>query len=183
MKKVLRYLLVTVMALCFSLPCLSAAEAASVALLPLINNVEGGDEVANQIYYKEALNFLKHKQGFVVMENDKLNAAIEAARITDDAPEAAVLAKIAKDGGVDIVFCMELDDLKSKPLNRTGDRILELDMEGEAVAYNALTGVYYKHEFKSDKQIDEALTSRWDWKHEEFGRQVRKELDRALRAK
>lgn len=41
MSKVLRYLLMTVMALCLSIPCFgTAAEAAGVALLPLINNVE-----------------------------------------------------------------------------------------------------------------------------------------------
>ena len=38
-------------------------------------------------------------------------------------------------------------------------------------------------EFKNDKQIDETLTSRWDWVHEEFGRQVRIEIKRALKAK
>ena len=41
MKKVLRYLLMTVLAICFTIPCLNAAEAATVALLPLVNNVEG----------------------------------------------------------------------------------------------------------------------------------------------
>ena len=71
MKKVLRYLLMTVMAICFSIPCFGAAEAASVALLPLINNVEGGDELANQVFYKNALSVLNSKKGFVVVENDK----------------------------------------------------------------------------------------------------------------
>ena len=62
MKKVLRYLLMTVMAICFSIPCFGAAEAASVALLPLINNVEGGDELANQVFYKNALAVLNSKK-------------------------------------------------------------------------------------------------------------------------
>ncbi len=35
----------------------------------------------------------------------------------------------------------------------------------------------------SDKTIPEALTSRWDWVHEEFGRAVRVEIDRVMRAK
>ena len=38
MKKIYRYLLMTVLALCLSIPAI-AAEAASIALLPLINNV------------------------------------------------------------------------------------------------------------------------------------------------
>ena len=181
MKKVLRYLLMTVMTLCISLPCLSV-EAASVALMPLINNVEG-NTMASQVYYKEALNALKMKKGFVVVENDKLNAAIEAARIGDDAPDKFTLARIAKDGGVDIVLCMELDDLETKPVRREGERDVQLDMEGEFVAYNNITGDFYKHEFSSDRIVDATLTSRWDWKHQEFGRQVRREIDRALRVK
>ena len=59
----------------------------------------------------------------------------------------------------------------------------ELDMEGKAVAYNNISGTFYKHEFASDQQIDETLTTRWDWVHEEFGRQVRIEIKRALKAK
>ena len=182
MKKVLRYLLMTVMALFVSLPCLSA-EAASVALLPLINNVEGGDDVANQVFYKEALATLKLQKGFVLMENDKINTAIEAARIGNAVPDKATLAKIAKDGGVDIVFALQIDDLKDEPVFPSTERMLELDMEGVAVAYNNINGAFYRHEFGSDKQIDETLTSRWDWVHEEFGRQVRIEIKRALKAK
>ena len=51
MKIVLRYLVMTVLAICFAIPGLNAAEAATVALLPLVNNV-AGDELANQVYYK-----------------------------------------------------------------------------------------------------------------------------------
>ena len=97
MKKVLRYLLMTVMAICFSIPCFGAAEAASVALLPLINNVEGGDELANQVFYKNALAVLNSKKGFVVVENDKLTAVIDAAKVGNKVPSAATLEKIAKD--------------------------------------------------------------------------------------
>ena len=43
--------------------------------------------------------------------------------------------------------------------------------------------IYYVHNLKGGKEIDEALTSRWDWAHEEFGRAVRQEISRALRAK
>lgn len=181
MKKVLRYFVMSFLALAVGLPCLSA-EASTVALLPLINNVEG-NTVANQVYYKEALNMLKAKEGFVVVENDKLNAAIEAAYIGDDAPDKLTLAKIAKDGGVDIILCMELDDLELKSVRRNGERDVQLDMEGEFVAYNNITGNFYRHEFSSDKIVDASLTSRWDWKHQEFGRQVRKEVERALKAK
>lgn len=183
MKKMLRYLLMTVMALCISIPGMStAAEAATVALLPLVNNVEG-DELANKVFFKEAIAVLNSKKGFVVVENEALNKAIENAKITNNVPEQAALAKIAKEGNVDIVICMQIDTLEDNPVFPSAERLLELDMEGRAVAYNNLNGVFYDHKFASDKQIDETLTTRWDWVHEEFGRQVRLEMDRILRAK
>ena len=182
MKKVLRYLLMTVLAICFTIPCLNAAEAATVALLPLVNNVEG-DEIANQVYYKQAINAIKAQPGFVLVENDQLTQAFENAKINTAGIDQKSLEKIAKDGDVDVVFAMQLDKLGRKPLNRTGERVLKLELEGKAFAYNRLNGVYYVHNLKGGKEIDEALTSRWDWAHEEFGRVVRQEISRALRAK
>ena len=182
MKKVLRYLLMTVLAICFAIPGLNAAEAATVALLPLVNNVEG-DEIANQVYYKQAINAIKAQPGFVLVENDQLTQAFENAKINTAGIDQKSLEKIAKDGDVDVVFAMQLDKLARKPLNRTGERVLKLELEGKAFAYNRLNGVYYVHNLKGGKEIDEALTSRWDWAHEEFGRAVRQEISRALRAK
>ena len=182
MKKVLRYLLMTVLAICFTIPCLNAAEAATVALLPLVNNV-AGDELANQVYYKQAINAIKAQPGFVLVENDQLTQAFENAKINTAGIDQKSLEKIAKDGDVDVVFAMQLDKLAHKPLNRTGERVLKLELEGKAFAYNRLNGVYYVHNLKGGKEIDEALTSRWDWAHEEFGRAVRQEISRALRAK
>ena len=182
MKKVLRYLVMTVLAICFTIPCLNAAEAATVALLPLVNNV-AGDELANQVYYKQAINAIKAQPGFVLVENDQLTQAFENAKINTAGIDQKSLEKIAKEGNVDVVFAMQLDKLGRKPVNRTGERVLKLEMEGKAFAYNRLNGIYYVHNLKSGKEIDEALTSRWDWAHEEFGRAVRQEISRALRAK
>lgn len=182
MKKILRYLLLTVLAVCFTIPCLGAAEAATVALLPLVNHVEG-DEIANQVFYKQAINAIKAQPGFVLVESDKLTLAIENANYGIAGINQNVLENIAKEGDVDVVFALELNKLATKPMNRTGERVIKLDMDGKAFAYNRLNGVFYNHNVRSDKQIDEALTARWDWAHEEFGRAVRQEISRALRAK
>ena len=141
MKKVLHYLLMTVLVICCSIPCLNAAEAATVALLPLVNNVEG-DELANQVYYNNAIKALKSMPGFVIVENNQLNAAIDNAKLDTAGLNKNTLEKIAKEGNVDIVFGMQLDKLGKKPMNRVGERMLKLVLEGQAVAYNSLNGVY-----------------------------------------
>ena len=86
MKKIYRYLLLTVLALCLSIPALGA-EAASVALLPLINNV-AGDTIASQVYFKSALSSINAQQGFVLVDNDQLTAAIESAQLGREVPDS-----------------------------------------------------------------------------------------------
>ena len=181
MKKIYRYLLLTVLALCLSIPALGA-EAASVALLPLINNIQG-DELANQIYYKSAINAVNAQKGFMIVENDKLDAAIKAANITSEVPAQNVLAKIAKDGNVDIVIAMQLDKLEDITIYASEENKLQLVLDGKAVAYNKITGEFYQHRIYDDKTIPEALTTRWDWTHEEFGYAVRGEINRILKVK
>ena len=181
MKKIYRYLVLTVLALCLSIPVLGA-EAASIALLPLINNVQG-DEVANQIFYKSAIGAINAQKGFMIVENDALTAVIEANKNGANVPSEAQLAKIAQEGKVDIVIAMQIDELEDNPVFPSGERYVKLTMDGKAVAYNALTGKYYQHRIYSDKEIDETLTSRWDWVHEEWGYAVRREINRILNVK
>ena len=181
MKKIYRYLLLTVLALCLSIPALGA-EAASVALLPLICNVEG-DTIASQVYFKNALNSINAQKGFVLVDNDRLTAAIEAAKLGREVPNQATLAKIAKDGKVDLVIAMQLDVLKDEAIYDANDDRLKLDLQGYAVSYNKLTGEYDKHRIFDDKEIPAALASRWDWTHDEWGRNVKREINRILKVK
>lgn len=182
MKKVLRFLVMTIMAVCFAVPGINAAEAASVALLPLVNNVEG-DELANQVFYKQAMAVMNSKKGFVMMENDTLNAVIEKEVPAGQLPTEAAMKAIAEQGNVDIVIAMQLDTLEDNVIQSSEENKLKLDLQGYAVAYNKITGDYYKHRIYNDKIVPEAVTARWDWTHEEWGRSVRIEMDRILSGK
>lgn len=182
MKKILRYLVMTIMAVCFAIPGINAAEAASVALLPLINNVQG-DELANQVFYKQAISVMNKKKGFVMVENEALNKVIEANTVAGEIPSEAALKAIAEKGNVDIVIAMQLDVLDDEVIYSSQENKLQLDLQGYAVAYNKITGDFYKHRMYSDKTVPEAVTARWDWVHEEFGRSVRIEMDRILSGK
>ena len=93
MKKLYRYLLMTVLALCLSIPAI-AAEAASVAVLPLINKVEGRTDV-EQVYYSGAINAIKAQQGFMMVDNDELTAVVEKHVTKGVLPNEATLKAIA----------------------------------------------------------------------------------------
>lgn len=184
MQKILRRALLTLCLLCLALPGMRA-EAATVALLPLLNNA--GEESAGQIYFQCALEKTNELADFELVDNERLNAAIEAvmpeAGAAAAVPDAAALQRIAAEGGVDIVIAMQLDKYDDKIRHSSKVRMKQLDLRGRIAAYNSLTGRAYSHSFKNDKQVEVALTSRWDVKREEWGRTVRNEVERALKAK
>ena len=181
MKKFYRYFLMTVLALCLSIPAI-AAEAATVVLVPLINNVQG-DEIANQIFYKNAITAINAQQGYTIVDNDKVTEIIESNKNGNNVPSEAALKKIAKDANVDIVIAIQLDELHDEPVFPSVERMVKLTMSGRAVAYNTLANKFYQHKIYSDKEMDETLTSRWDWVHEEWGYAVRHEINRILQVK
>ena len=181
MKKFYRYFLMTVLALCLSIPAI-AAEAATVVLVPLINNVQG-DEIANQIFYKNAITAINAQQGYTIVDNYKVTEIIESNKNGNNVPSEAALKKIAKDANVDIVIAIQLDELHDEPVFPSVERMVKLTMSGRAVAYNALANKFYQHKIYSDKEMDETLTSRWDWVHEEWGYAVRHEINRILQVK
>lgn len=182
MNKILRYVMMTVMALCLSIPCFGgAAEAATIALLPLVNNTQ--DDMGGKIFYKEAIAVINSQKGFMMVENKKLDAAIEAANVTTAVPDESALAKIAKDGDVDIVIAIQLDKLDSKTIYSSEENKLEMNIKGYAVAYNRITGKFYEHKIYNDNVVPEVFSSRWNVAHEEWGQTVRYEVKRALNHK
>lgn len=182
MKQLMRLLATVFVALGFCSFSIGSAEAANVALLPLINNVEG-NELASQVYFKEALNALNGQAGFILVDNDNLTAVIEAEKLGNKVPDEKALARIADNGKVDIVIAMQLDKLNDTAIRLSEGDFMKLDIQGQAVAYNAITGKYYKHRIYNDKAIPEALTTRWDVLHEEWGYSVKAEVKRILNVK
>ena len=181
MKKLYRYLLMTVLALCISIPTI-AAEAATVAVLPLLNKVEGRTDVS-QIYYSGAINAIKAQQGFMMVDNDDLTAVIEKHTTKGVLPDKATLKAIAKDAKVDIVIAMELDKLEYEVFRTHEEDTVILDLQGNCVSYNAIDNEFVKHRIYDDSRTEEVSMARWDWPLEQWGRNVRKEVNRALKIK
>ena len=180
MKKIYRYLLMTVLALCLSIPVI-AAEAASVAVLPLINNVEGRTDVS-QVYYSGAINAIKAQQGFMMVDNDDLTAVVEKHTTKGVLPDKGALQAIAKEAKVDIVIAMQLDTL-DYDVQRGKEDMIKLDLQGYCVSYNALDGKFIKHRIFDDTITEETSMARWDWPLEQWGRNVKREVNRCLKIK
>lgn len=184
MKKILHYMLMALLAICFALPCMNKADAASLVLLPLYNNTENED--AGTIFFTAALDALKADKlsDYELQDNDAINAAIAKHTSESQFPDAVAMKKIAEDAKVDVVLGFELNQMDDKKTLYTHEEdYIFLNIQGNVVAYNALTGKAYKHKIYCDKQLEQVFTSRWNPLNEEWARQVRVETTRALTAK
>ena len=114
--------------------------------------------------------------------NDATNDAIAAENIGKDGASKDAMVRIAKASGADLVVGMVLDTCEDNPVFPSAERILKLDITGKTYAYSAVNGKFYEHRIYEDKEIDETLTSRWDWVSEEFGRCVTREMKRVDKA-
>ena len=181
MRKLLRYLMLMLAAVVFSLPCLGRAEAASVVLMDLINNTE--NEQAGQIYFNSALTVLKDEAlDYTLEDNDAVQAAIAKNTAEGVLPDAKALAAVCRDAKVDVVIAMQLDTCDDqKRWGNSEEEVLILDLQGRMLAYNNVTGRFVSKRIYNDKRIEEALTGRWDWKNEELGRTIRLEMRRTLK--
>ena len=155
------------------------AEAAKVVVLPLVNN--SGSETAGQIYISGAIQLFDYPE-YELLENDATNDAIAAENIGKDGASKDAMVRIAKASGADLVVGMVLDTCEDNPVFPSAERILKLDITGKTYAYSAVNGKFYEHRIYEDKEIDETLTSRWDWVSEEFGRCVTREMKRVDKA-
>lgn len=185
--KVLKYLCMAAVLL-FSAAALKV-EAATVAIIPLINKVEFNtveeERVPNLIFINEAVNILKKKPGYTLSENARVRHAIEDNVDPYKLPTREQLAAICKKGNVDIVFAMELTDYDYDMLDvgRTDSRTMKMRVKANMVTYNRLTGEYVKKPCVDDSEIDEVFSSRWDPVQECWTRLVRQEFDRVTKVR
>jgi len=185
--KVLKYLCMAAVML------VSAAtikvEAATVAVLPLINKVEFNtveeERVPNTIFIREAVEILKKKPGYMLSESAKLRHAIEENVDPYKLPTREQLAAICKKGNVDIIFAMELTDYDYDMVGQgaTESRTMKMRVKANMVTYNRLTGQYVKKPCVDDAEIDEVFSSRWDPVQECWMRLVRQEFDRVTKVR
>lgn len=161
-------------------------EAATVAVIPLINRVEFNtveeEKVPNQIFYTEGLGALRDKPGYILVENDRLRHAIENNTTPNEMPTHEQMKLISKKSNVDILLAVELTDYGRKRYNKgSGEMFMQMDIKANVVTYNRLTGKYKCKVIRDDTPYDATLESRYDRVQEAWIKLVRREFGRIVK--
>lgn len=162
-------------------------EAATVAVIPLINKVEFAsveeEKVPNMVYMNQAVNVLKNKQGFMLVDNDRLRHAVKTNIEPYKMPTKEQMAEVCKKGNVDIVFAMELLNYDYNVREQSTTRLAIMNVRANLASYNRLTNQYVVKKCVDNEELDETFTSRWDIVQEAWSKMVRQEFDRITRVK
>jgi len=163
-------------------------EAATIAIVPLINAVEfdtkGDEQVPNAIFYNEAIGILKKTPGYSLVDNARLRHAVEEELTYGQLPTEAQLMKVSKRSNVDIVVATILTNYDRKPARKSANEInMQMDVKAKVVSYNRLTGKFETRNYVDDKVYDVTLESRYDLVQESWGRLVRRIFSNVAKAK
>lgn len=183
MTKVLRYLMMAVLACFFMVPSLKA-DAATIAILPLINKTEGNDNaLLSQVYYDRCINAVKNQGLYNIVDNEQLDRVVEANTQKGVLPTEQQLRAISEKANVDLVLVMDLTKYDSRTLIARRVETLVLDIKGTTVYFNRLENKFTKHDIYVEKEIEEVFSARWDPLMEEWGRAASREINKALKNK
>ena len=181
--KISKYFAMAVVAAGLALPTFNTAEAANVALLPLINNVIERDDLGS-IYYDRAVEATKNAIQYDIVESSELDKAVETYIKGNTLPDKAACEKIATEGNVDVIFIMQADKLghSERGMSSKAD-VTNLYFHGKLIAYNALTGQFTAKNIRETKMWNAAAMARYDIVGGFFGDSVTKEMKRVLGVK
>ena len=162
---------------CLSVACF--AEAASVALLPLIDNSSNEKhEEINATFMAAAVSSINSTEGFTLVDTDELTAVLDKNLVEGVLPSAQVMRDIASQAGVDLVIATQLDALDCSYRNAAIGDFVKLDLRGYVVSYNALTGKYKKGRIFDNTERDASVYARSDFEMEYWRDNIRHEMNR-----
>lgn len=178
MNKILKYLMFVVMAVCFTVPVATKVEAAKIAVVPLIVNVEDEGSM-KAILYSEACSKLFTYPEFDFVDTDLVK---KAAATQKDLFSKSGMQAVMDATGADIVMAMSVDKFEWKENRMIREPMTKLDFNGKFATLNRLTGKFNSnHWLNTNERESESISPRFDWPHSEFARTVRDEIKKAAK--
>ena len=172
MKNILRYLLLALVVVGFTVPVFGKVEAAKIAILPLANNV-ADDELSGQIFFNECMDYFKFPDKALKEEN--------YATVGKNGPDEAMLKRIMAKTGADMALMMSLDELSLEPMMGMREDYYKFIIKARIMYVNGITGKVTKDRVNDEEMVEYPIIVRSDYTHDEFRNTVIRELKKVAK--
>jgi hypothetical protein len=174
MKKIFKYLAMAVLGMAFALPAAHSAEAAKLAVIPLIMNSGVEDpQGLKPIVYSEAVSKIFKYPAYDLADSDVVKKAALAQQ--DKLFTKEGLSAVCDAAGAEIALAMSVDNFTWEEARQTSNSPTTIcDFRGKFATYNKITGKFkLDHWYDNEEFETGALSPRYDWAHNELGRYFR----------
>lgn len=182
MKNILRYLLLALVVIGFTVPVFGKAEAAKIAILPLANNV-ADDELSGQVFFNECMDYFKFPE-FDMVDDAVLDKALKEenyAVVGKNGPDEAMLKRIMAKTGADMALMMSLDELSPEPQMGMIEDYYKFKIKARIMYVNGITGKVTKDRINDEELVEYPVIARTDYEHNEFRNHVIRELKKVAK--
>lgn len=183
MKKVLQYILMTVMmAFAIGTSFANQTEAAEMVVVPVINNTENTE--IESTFYDNVLDCVKQQEKYEYIDGDEVSKALEKYTVKGQLPDEQALRSIAEELNADLVVAVELNELSytKKPFTTAEDfRVMKL--LGTTVSFNRETNKFVTRKLREDETLDNGYYARQNVPLRYWARTVQHEMHRVMNFK
>lgn len=182
MKNILRYFLLALVVLGFTIPVFGKAEAAKIAILPLANSV-ADDELSGQVFFNECMDYFKFPY-FDMIDDAVLDQALKEenyAATTKNGPDAALLKRIMAKTGADMALMMSLEELSLEPQIGMREDYYKFTIKARVMYVNGLTGKVTKDRINDEELVEYPIIARTDYAHDELRNAVIRSLKKVAK--
>lgn len=177
MQKILRFLMLALLVVGFTLPAFGKAEAAKVAVLPLVTSEP--DDLARRLWTEAYTNQFEYPE-YTLIDDTIIASAVQGtnyAVVAKKGPNEALIREIMTKTGADIGVMMVVDQLTEEPIRpNSREDYFGLTIKTRIMLVNNLNGLVKKHRVNDYEEVEYELMVREDYLHKLFKNNCIREL-------
>lgn len=187
MHKLLRLLVLTFAIIGFTLPAFGTAEAARIAVLPIVTNEdEEQSAVSRRVWNEVCMSRFKFPE-FDMVDDTDLSIVLEGLNyntVAKDGVNEALMRQVMAKTNADMAVMMVMDELSLEPVvPYTKEDLYRLTQKGNIMLVNNISKQVKSDRINDTDDYDYAVTIRGDFVHDQFRNTVIRELKKIAKAK
>ncbi|MDO4922372.1 MAG: hypothetical protein Q4E64_11185 [Phascolarctobacterium sp.] len=187
MQKLLRLLVLTFAIIGFTLPAFGVAEAAKVAVLPIVTNEdEENSAVSRRVWNEVCMEQFKFPD-FDMVDDSDLTIVLNEVNYNNVAKSGvneALMRQVMEKTNADIGVMLVMSEIALEPVaSITNEDIYRFTQKGRIMLVNKISGQVKTNRIDEMDEMNYALTVRGDFIHDQLRNTIVRELKRVTKAK
>lgn len=187
MKRHLRFLLLAVIILGCALPAFSKAEAAKIAVLPIVTNEDEENSMLSRRVWNEACMEQFKFPEFNMVDDTDLGLVLNDMNynvVAKDGVNEALMRRVMAKTNADMSVMLVMDELSLEPVLPPGkEDLYTLTQQGYLMLVNNISGKVKKVRVNEEDVYDYAVIVRSDFIHDQLRNTIIRELKKITKAK